>query len=215
MSIRKKWVVTCIWVVCIAVGIGVYVARSQASQLPLPETAQSLSPEDARSRAQHESRDPFAHMEPSQVVYPAVGISTVVGESGQFDPSKYGDLDTLRLPDDPTKAVHYSKGAPLGAAPEGTTLIAAHATVDSSVHAAFRDLYKARPGDIAATTDSQGVQTMWVVTQVFAAPHHDFPASLFTATGPRQLVLVTCGGEINSQYYFDHNVIAVAVPFGR
>ena len=57
-----------------------------------------------------------------------------------------------------------------------------------------------------------GSLSTWRVSGMWVAEHQAFPEDYFSATGPRRLVLTTCGGRVNSYGYYQQNVFLVAEP---
>ena len=57
-----------------------------------------------------------------------------------------------------------------------------------------------------------GSLSTWRVSGMWVAEHQAFPEDYFSPTGPRRLVLTTCGGRVNSYGYYQQNVFLVAEP---
>ena len=57
-----------------------------------------------------------------------------------------------------------------------------------------------------------GSLSTWRVNGMWFAEHQAFPEDYFSATGPRRLVLTTCGGRVNDYGYYQQNVFLVAEP---
>jgi hypothetical protein len=103
-----------------------------------------------------------------------------------------------------------------GAAPadsSGTVLIAGH--VDSAVAGggAFFPLKSAQRSALIVVGTASGATYRYRVTRVQTIPKPQLPTGIFTRTGPRRLVLVTCGGPFDqrTKHYVD-NVIVYATP---
>jgi Sortase domain len=105
-------------------------------------------------------------------------------------------------------------GKPLN---QGTTLLAGHVDYVGQGAGALYNLYLVKPGAIVYTADAAGRVTRWRVTGLAVVQKSELPSWVFAGpTGPRRLVIVTCGGPVqySAQYgnsYLD-NVIATAVP---
>jgi len=100
---------------------------------------------------------------------------------------------------------------------QGTTLLAGHVNAADQGSGAFYDLYKVQPGAVVYVADPAGSVTRWRVVGLDVVVKAALPKSVFAGpTGPRKLVLVTCGGPIRNipgvgNTYRD-NVIVTAVP---
>lgn len=151
-------------------------------------------------------------MAPMSVFVPEAGIYSMTRASDQFVPSRYSNFYSLAIPDNPHRSVWYSKGAAMVGGDEGTTLIASHISHGRTSRGAFWNLHSLTPGAVVWTKDANGDTQEWKVTRVWYAYHTQFPEDYFSATGTRRLVLVTCGGELNSQGYYRENVFVVAEP---
>jgi len=100
---------------------------------------------------------------------------------------------------------------------QGTTLLAGHVNAADQGSGAFYDLYKVQPGAVVYVADPAGGVTRWRVVGLDVVVKAALPKSVFAGpTGPRKLVLVTCGGPIMNipgvgNTYRD-NVIVSATP---
>lgn len=94
----------------------------------------------------------------------------------------------------------------------GTALVASHISAGRSTRGAFYELHKADSGTLVWTKGFDGTLAAWRISSLWAADHTEFPQSYFSAEGPRQLVLTTCGGRLNNQGYYAQNVFVVARP---
>lgn len=128
----------------------------------------------------------------------------------------------LDIPPDVHTIGMWDDGAPLvgaGAQPltQGTTLLAGHVNDFEQGNGTLYDLYKVAPGAVVYASDAAGHLTRWRVVAQSVVVKEALPRSVFAGpTGPRQLVLVTCGGPIvNIPGYgntYRDNVIVTAVP---
>lgn len=105
---------------------------------------------------------------------------------------------------------------PHGRGAAGTIVAAGHVSVSGDL-GVLHDLHRLRPGSVVVTTDPAGAPQAWRVRALVVRHKDDLPH--FPATGPRQLVLVTCGGPVlttpaGTRSYRD-NVLAVADPVAR
>lgn len=121
---------------------------------------------------------------------------------------------TLLIPSDVRLAGLDTTSAPLDAA-QGTTIIAGHVDNYSQGDGVFYFLSQAAPGALITVSVPGQAPTAWRVDQVSVADKTALPAGLWSLTGPRRLVLVTCGGPIEhtpaGNAYAD-NVLIYATP---
>lgn len=99
----------------------------------------------------------------------------------------------------------------------GTTLIAGHVDNHTQGPGAFHDLYLVQPGEVISTVDADGSAVRWRAISLDIYPKASLPASVWAGhSGPRRLVLVTCGGPVlhipGSGGTYADNVVVTAVP---
>lgn len=152
-------------------------------------------------------RDDMAKM---SIFIPAIGSYSKIRASDHFGQSRYGDFYSISVPENPRRSVWYSAGAPLVGGDEGTTLIAGH-VAHNGRWGAFKKLYRVRPGNVMYTKDAEGQVQKWKVTKLYYLNHRKFPQEYWEKTGPRQLVIATCGGKSKRGFY-RQNIFSVAVP---
>ena len=108
-----------------------------------------------------------------------------------------------------------AQSAPL-AARHGTTVIAGHVDDRNQGAGAFYFLYRTVPGTTVTVTAADGTVTTWRVYSVTSVEKDRLPADLFSTTGARRLVLVTCGGQLRWDpgygYSYADNVLVYATP---
>ena len=100
---------------------------------------------------------------------------------------------------------------------QGTTLLVGHVDYAGQGNGTLYDLYQVQPGAIVYASDASGHVTRWRVTSLIVVLKSELPSWVFAGqTGPRKLVIVTCGGPVDYVqgygYSYRDNVIAVAVP---
>jgi hypothetical protein len=139
---------------------------------------------------------------PSGRVVPVHAVST--GRDGWLD-----------VPDSPRSAGWWRGGSRVGD-PSGTTLLAAH--VDSSRQGLgpFAELYDARPG-LRLVLRSAGLRQDFRVRSVRLIPRGALTAhpELYSPSGARQLVLVTCAPPYDPERGgYQNLVVLVAGPSG-
>lgn len=128
----------------------------------------------------------------------------------------------LAIPHDVHQVGMWNGGAQLsrpGGQPvsQGTTLLAGHVDYFGQGAGALYNLYRAAPGAIIYAADAAGHVTRWRVTGLAVVLKSQLPSWVFAGTsGPRKLVIVTCGGPVEYSPQFGNtyrdNVIATAVP---
>ena len=208
----------------------------------------------------------IARMAPGSVFIPESGIYMEVQGSDKFEPSKYGDLQTIHVPTNVHRGVWYSDGAPLTQSDigvltnvtvhsdpvpshstnpsvstsatngtpspsstlsenqgtgnstdadfgQGTTFIASHVAWTKKHRGALYTMATdVKQGQLIWAKGFDGTLSTWRVNGMWTAEHEAFPPEYFSASGPRRLVLTTCGGRMNRQGYYQQNVFLVAAP---
>lgn len=146
----------------------------------------------------------------SSVFIPSLGSYSQVLGTSQTKDSRHAGWQTLMIPTNPRKVSWYSGGADLAGGEEGTTLLAGHISWNG-VNGSFRWLANAKVGNVIWTKNANGAQQKWIIDKVFYRKQTDFPQTYWSAEGPRQLILVTCGGPFYNGSY-EYNVFVSAVP---
>lgn len=122
---------------------------------------------------------------------------------------------SFQIPDDVRKVGLDRDSAPLDS-PVGTTIVAGHVDDANQGQGSFYPLTRAQPGAVIVVVDSAGRQTRWRVFRIASYSKTALPITIFDTTGPRQLVLVTCGGKLLYQPGYGHtyadNVLVYATP---
>ena len=119
---------------------------------------------------------------------------------------------TLELPPNVHELGIWDAGARLAAA-TGNVVVAGHVNYYDQGPGALAPLSQIRPGAIVYLTDGLGTSTVWVVQSLQVFKKTALPAATFRTSGPRQLVLITCGGPFDPRdgSYLD-NVVVTAIP---
>jgi hypothetical protein len=185
---------------------------------PLPSRSFAIPPAVARAlpnpprlaRPQHGSIQAFCARLPAgqpQVTIPSLCIYA------PLVPARIAD-GALLIPSDVRQTGLDTSSAPLNAR-SGTTIIAGHVDNFSQGDGVFYFLYQAEPGALVTVTDPGHATTTWRVYKVTVADKTTLPPDIWSRTGPRRLVLVTCGGPIKhtpaGSTYAD-NVLIYATP---
>lgn len=152
----------------------------------------------------------LSDMTSNTIFIPAIGTYAPLRGTTQFGYNNaHPDMDSLLLPTNPRKVAWYS-AVPLVGGDYGTTVLAGHVAYRGQ-WGAFHHLASLVPGNTVWTKDDHGAYQRWQVTSVTHPRQTDFPQDYWNTSGPRQLVLVTCGGPFANGHYRD-NVIVVATP---
>ncbi len=103
----------------------------------------------------------------------------------------------LTPPQDVSTVGIWTDGAPLHAA-SGTTVLAGHVNLAGHGAGALHDLHVVQPGELVHTVDHEGNVDAWRVTAVTERPKTSgVDESIWDGlAGPRRLVVVTCGGDL-------------------
>lgn len=119
----------------------------------------------------------------------------------------------MELPPDPAIAGWYRFG-PDPWSPDGNTVISAHIDAPDYPIGPFAELRDLAAGTEVTVTAADGSSAAYGVESVTYYPKQELPTdTIFARAGTRTLVLITCGGEFDSNTgrYAD-NVVVVATP---
>jgi sortase (surface protein transpeptidase) len=179
---------------------------------PLPEQPFAIAPDQARTlpaAAGSQTGSCTPEQVRPLVAIPALCVSAPVVTTAV---DRFGSLN---LPDDVHLVALDADSAPLSAR-RGTTVIAGHVDNRDQGPGAFYPLYRTPPGAAVTVTDANGHTSSWRVFKVISVDKNALPADLQSHTGPRELVLVTCGGALSYVpgygYSYDDNVLVYATP---
>ena len=174
--------------------------RTPAAAAPLPAARFHLTGPLADHRTQG---DPVAvKVAASHVYVPSLRIDA----PWTREPVTAGGLS---IPADVHTVGLAAAGQPGGVV--GTVLLAGHVNYVGQGAGALAELYRVAPGALVLLTDEHARVSRWVVTGLDDPLKRDVDKRIFTASGPRRLVLVTCGGAVHDGEY-DRNIIVTAVP---
>lgn len=96
---------------------------------------------------------------------------------------------------------------------EGTTFIASHVAWTKRHRGALYTMATdVSQNELIWVKGFDGSLSTWRVSGMWVAEHQAFPEDYFSPTGPRRLVLTTCGGRVNSYGCYQQNVFLVAEP---
>jgi hypothetical protein len=96
---------------------------------------------------------------------------------------------------------------------QGTVLLAGHVNWWNQGNGALYDLASLKAGATIYVSATTGTETAWQAVSLHSYLKADLPQTIFDPSGPRRLVLVTCGGAFDptTGHYAD-NVVAIAAP---
>lgn len=156
------------------------------------------------------SQVPSNPLNDNRLVIPAVGVDAELSPQGLATDS------SLILPTDVDQITYWTGSSPLSA-PDGGILVAGHVDNAEQGEGALYQLHTLLPGDAVYLTKDGGV-TRWKVIRMERYVKQRLPDWVFAGEGgPRELHLVTCGGEVvrDAEGYgtYLENVVVTAVPF--
>ncbi|WP_375383959.1 class F sortase [uncultured Microbacterium sp.] len=184
-----------------------------ASAVP-PVTATSAPAQTARPTAAVNVPVAAATLAPAAVADPPTRVSiAAIGIDVPIVPVGVEPDGLMELDPDPAIAGWYRYG-PDPSTGQGNTVIAAH--IDSPDYpigpfASLRDVPAA--SEVVLETASGG-QLRYAVESITYYPKAELPtATLFERSGPPALVLITCGGDFDSDTgHYSDNVVMIARP---
>ncbi|MGN7247608.1 class F sortase [Janibacter anophelis] len=176
-----------------------------ASVAPIPDDASTSTAPTSPASSPGLVMSP-ERMGPDRIYVPSLGIYaslTSVRFSG----------GSLTIPREPWRVGLDIDSAPVTAS-SGTTLLAGHVDLSGTPGALVR-LADAEPGALVYVTDDAGERSSFVTSGLQRYSKVSLPRSIFAVDGPRQLVLVTCGGPVitvGGERHYRDNVVLTAVP---
>ncbi|MEA2220601.1 MAG: hypothetical protein QOJ35_3227 [Solirubrobacteraceae bacterium] len=187
--------------------------RAIVAQAPAPGDAGAQTPPSAPATTVAPSppatgEDASAStVKPTRVRLPARGIDARVYAA---------DIDTrtgaLAVPKDIDRVGWWRDGAAPGSA-AGAILLAGHVDSAKRGAGAFFALKDARRGDSVSVTSDDGKVRTFRVTTMRRVLKAALPESIYSRTGPRRLVLVTCGGPFDAKLgHYRDNIVVTALP---
>jgi len=160
---------------------------------------------------------------PQRLQLPALGIDAPISPVGVA-----GD-GTLGVPDDVHALGWWDRSAPAGA-PAGTTVVDGHVDSAAAGPGALFRLSATPLGAQLTLTTGTGTGTgggggsgsgsgsgsgtvRYTVVARRAYPKSGLPTGLFTTSGPRRLVVITCGGSFDAtRRHYTDNIVIYAIP---
>jgi hypothetical protein len=206
LRLGARFVVIVVLFLAFAVTVPVLSIREYRStvptQAPVPSPPFSLDQAPPASTS-HE----IPSVGSSRVVIPSIGVSArLVAES-----ISHGQLG---IPPDVHQVGEWEGGGETDGT-QGTVLLAGHLDWVGQGDGALYPLAQVRPGATVYVSSSVGQVTSWAVVSARAYTKSDLPQTIFSGTGPRRLVLVTCGGTFDAATgHYGDNVVVTAEPEG-
>jgi hypothetical protein len=120
----------------------------------------------------------------------------------------------LLIPADVQRVGLDAGSAALGAR-HGTTIIAGHVDNFTQGDGAFHFLYQVQPGALISVTGLDHKVTTWRAYETAVVAKTALPSGIWSTTGARRLVLVTCGGPLvhtGSGNTYRDNILIYATP---
>jgi hypothetical protein len=178
-----------------------------AARTPLPPLRASnpggrLIAVSARERAESRRR-----VGDQRLVIPSVGVSArwVIERLDGTQLGVPADVDLTGL---------WAGGGPISGV-RGTVLIDGHVNYVGQGDGALYPLARVKPGALIATSTRSGITVWWRAVHVVSMLKQALPQGIFTNSGPRRLVIVTCGGLLEADGHYDDNVVLYARPLAR
>jgi hypothetical protein len=182
---------------------------------PLPAIGDAVHATSPSGGASAAGRGCTLPIKPGRVVIPALCVDAPVVPTPR---TSEGDLT---IPHDVHIVGRWDASAGLADPPQttivGTTLLAGHVNMPGQGSGALYQLGSVRPDDLVYTADPAGPVSRWRVVSLIEVHKDRLPPEVFAGrSGPRRLVIVTCGGPIihlpgHGASYRD-NIIVTAVP---
>lgn len=141
---------------------------------------------------------------PTRLTIPSIGVDAVVEQVGNTSagamatPKSFGNVGW------------YSPGNKPGEV--GSVVMAGHVNNALTKAGVFEHLSQVKIGDIVTVSDKDNKTLVYTVNEIDEYPVEGAPtASIFTSTGPTQLVLITCDGSWDGNAHsFDKRLVVYA-----
>ncbi len=166
-------------------------------------TPSSSTPATATSTSSNAATGPIV---PVRLQIPAIGVNAHVEQVGKKADGSMGTPQTFG------DVGWYEPGSEPGA--PGNAVIDGHVDNALTTAGVFEHLSQVSLGDTIIVSDASGKTITYTVTETDEYPADTAPAaSIFTTTGPSELVLITCDGTwVPSARSFDQRFVVVAQP---
>lgn len=142
---------------------------------------------------------------PARLKVPTLGIDAQVEEVGQKADGSMG------TPADFMQVGWWAEGARPGE--RGSAVFNGHVNNALTKAGVFQHLSQIKKGDYVTVSDTAGKTLVYQVSEVTLYDTTASTASLFSKTGPSQLVLITCDGDwLEDERSFSKRLVVVAKP---
>lgn len=185
--------------------------------LPPFPTAAPAGPDVGTVAPEHFSRSdrPPAEQVPDGPVLDGHLVIPVLGVDAAVVSEPLDEDNSLILPTDVNRVTRWSGSAAQDSA-AGTVLVAGHVDNAAQGQGALYWIHTLAAGDVIFLAEG-GLVTRWQVTGLEAVHKAALPDRVWAGPdGPRQLILVTCGGQFlrdaDGRGHYEDNVIVTAVP---
>ena len=141
---------------------------------------------------------------PVHIKIPSIGVDATVEQVGKKDDG------SMATPSNFENVGWYKLGSLPGQA--GNAVIAGHVNNALTKSGVFEHLSDVKIGDYITVADASGKTLVYVVSETDQYPVSEAPAaSIFSGTGPSQLVLITCdGGWDAATHSYDKRFVVYA-----
>ena len=157
----------------------------------------------AEGAATSTARGPFV---PARLKVPALGVDALVEQVGRKADG------TMGAPQKFNEVAWYALGGKPGG--EGNAVFAGHINNGLTTAGVFEHLAKIHLGDYITVEDEAGKTLIYKVSDIQQYPVEEAPATtIFSASGPSHLVLITCDGQwVPEKKTFDKRLVVFAAP---
>lgn len=192
------------WVLIAVISLMAIGISSAAFFLLSPKNAAPLPPAHSIIDKADPSPTPPIVLEANTLYIPSLDIKAPVGSISLNN-------NSLQVPGNVHNVGLYDHGGQLDGT-TGTVLLTGHVNYYNQGEGALWNLSSVHINAPLYVSDSVGKTTSWRVTQVITVQKNYIPQAIFSSTGPRQLVVVTCGGALLRDGHYADNVLVVASP---
>lgn len=183
---------------------------------PLETAAAPAGPDDGARIPDDHRRDPDQGQQPAAPVRDDHLVIPVLGVDAAITDQPLDGRQSLVLPEDVNRITQWDGSAPV-TGDTGTVLVAGHVDNAAQGTGALFWIHTLEPGDVVYLA-RQGTVTRWKVTGMESVRKAALPERVWAGPdGVRQLVMVTCGGELvrdaQGRGSYTDNVVVTATPF--
>ena len=200
-----RWFFVCVGVVVILVGLGNVLSRLTTSMGGSSVLQTAFTPlGDVSLETLPSAVATTTPITPSHIKIPSIGVDASVQQVGKkpdgsmATPTNFEDVGWYDLGSKP--------GDP------GNAVIAGHVNNALTTSGVFEHLSDVKVGDYITVSDASGKTLVYVVFETDQYPVSEAPAaSIFSGSGPSQLVLITCDGAWDaSTHSYDKRFVVYA-----